>query len=103
VLNIQTYDLQVQAYTHTQGGDVWSVFARFCQISDTIGAAAKKNGAKLMEHPKLGTQFTCFTGTKVQILTLQVVFRLPRHLPVQPWHWYAPHSIPFSATIAQHN
>mmetsp|Transcript_35506 Transcript_35506/g.29873 ORF Transcript_35506/g.29873 Transcript_35506/m.29873 type:complete len:498 (+) Transcript_35506:34-1527(+) len=41
------------------GGDVWSVFSRFCQISDTIAAAAKKNGAKLMEHPKLGFLGTC--------------------------------------------
>jgi len=42
-----------------KGGDVWSVFSRFCQISDTIAAAAKKNGAKLMEHPKLGFLGTC--------------------------------------------
>lgn len=42
-----------------KGGDVWSVFSRFCQISDTIGAAAKANGAKLMEHPKLGFLGTC--------------------------------------------
>jgi len=42
-----------------KGGDVWSVFARFCQISDTISKAAKQNGAKLMEDPKLGFLGTC--------------------------------------------
>ena len=42
-----------------KGGDVWSVFARFCKISDTIAEAAQKNGAKLMYSDKLGFLGTC--------------------------------------------
>jgi protein-arginine kinase len=41
------------------GGDVWSVFARFCKISDTIKEAAEANGAKLMFNDRLGFLGTC--------------------------------------------
>ena len=42
-----------------KGGNVQEVFARFCQISDTIKAAAKKNGADLMYSDRLGFLGTC--------------------------------------------
>jgi creatine kinase len=59
-----------------KGGDVWSVFSRFCQISDTIGNAAKANGAKLMEHPKLGFLGTCPSNLGTG-LRASVMIKLP--------------------------
>jgi creatine kinase len=41
------------------GGDVWTVFSRFCKISDTIKTAAERNGAKLMFSEQLGFLGTC--------------------------------------------
>jgi creatine kinase len=41
------------------GGDVKSVFARFCAISDGLKEAAENNGTKLMFSDKLGYLGTC--------------------------------------------
>jgi len=58
------------------GGDVWSVFARFCKISDTIQEAAKANGADLMYSDKLGFLGTCPSNLGTG-LRASVMIRLP--------------------------
>mmetsp|Transcript_33646 Transcript_33646/g.78532 ORF Transcript_33646/g.78532 Transcript_33646/m.78532 type:complete len:477 (-) Transcript_33646:115-1545(-) len=58
------------------GGDVWSVFARFCKISDTIKAAAVSNGAKLMESDRLGFLGTCPSNLGTG-LRASVMIKLP--------------------------
>jgi len=42
-----------------KGGDIKSVFTRFCAISNALDAAAKANGTKLMFDDKLGFLGTC--------------------------------------------
>jgi len=41
------------------GGDIPSVFSRFCKLSDAIKASAEANGAKLMWNDVLGFMGTC--------------------------------------------
>jgi creatine kinase len=41
------------------GGDIPSVFTRFCALSDAIKVSAEANGAKLMWNEKLGFMGTC--------------------------------------------
>lgn len=41
------------------GGDIRSVFARFCALSDALKAAAESNGTKLMWNETLGFMGTC--------------------------------------------
>ena len=41
------------------GGDIPSVFKRFCALSNAIKASAEKNGTKLMWNEKLGFMGTC--------------------------------------------
>jgi len=41
------------------GGDIKSVFKRFCQLSDAIKASAEKNNTKLMWNETLGFMGTC--------------------------------------------
>lgn len=41
------------------GGDIPSVFARFCNLSDAIKASAEANGTKLMWNDVLGFMGTC--------------------------------------------
>jgi len=58
------------------GGDIKSVFARFCSISDTIKAAAKKNGADLMYSKRLGFLGTCPSNLGTG-LRASVMIKLP--------------------------
>jgi len=58
------------------GGDVWSVFARFCKISDTIQSAAQANGAKLMFNDRLGFLGTCPSNLGTG-LRASVMIKLP--------------------------
>lgn len=41
------------------GGDINSVFTRFCKLSDALKASAEANGTKLMWNEKLGFLGTC--------------------------------------------
>lgn len=41
------------------GGDIPSVFTRFCALSDALKASAEKNGTKLMWNETLGFMGTC--------------------------------------------
>jgi len=42
-----------------EGGNIPSVFQRFCQLSDAIKASAESNGTKLMWNSTLGFMGTC--------------------------------------------
>jgi creatine kinase len=58
------------------GGDIPSVFTRFCNLSNAIGESAEKNGTKLMRNKNLGFMGTCpsnlGTGLRASVMvTLQ--------------------------------
>ena len=58
------------------GGNVKSVFARFCQLSDALESSAKANGTKLMFSDRLGFVGSCPTNLGTG-LRASVMIRLP--------------------------
>ena len=56
------------------GGDIPSVFARFCHLSDALKASAEANGTKLMWNEKLGFMGTCpsnlGTGLRASVMVV---------------------------------
>ena len=56
------------------GGDIPSVFKRFCALSDAIKASAESNGTKLMHNEKLGFLGTCpsnlGTGLRASVMVV---------------------------------
>ena len=59
-----------------KGGDIKSVFERFCNISHSIKKAAKDNGADLMESERLGFLGTCPSNLGTG-LRASVMIKLP--------------------------
>lgn len=58
------------------GGDIPSVFTRFCALSDALKASAEKNGTKLMWNETLGFLGTCPSNLGTG-LRASVMIRLP--------------------------
>ena len=58
------------------GGDIPSVFARFCNLSNAMEASAQANGTKLMRSEKLGFLGTCPSNLGTG-LRASVMIRLP--------------------------
>ncbi len=58
------------------GGDITSVFARFCKLSNALKESAEKNGTKLMWNEKLGFLGTCPSNLGTG-LRASVMVRLP--------------------------
>jgi creatine kinase len=60
------------------GGNIPSVFARFCQLSDAIKASAEANGTKLMWNDTLGFMGTCpsnlGTGLRASVMVTLLEF-----------------------------
>jgi creatine kinase len=60
------------------GGDIPSVFKRFCLLSDAIKAEATKNGTELMWNEKLGFMGTCpsnlGTGLRASVMVVLTEF-----------------------------
>lgn len=56
------------------GGDIHSVFKRFCDLSTAISASAEKNGTKLMWNETLGFMGTCpsnlGTGLRASVMVV---------------------------------
>ena len=59
-----------------EGGDIPSVFARFCHLSEALKASAEANGTKLMWNEKLGFLGTCPSNLGTG-LRASVMIRLP--------------------------
>jgi len=61
-----------------EGGDIPSVFTRFCGLSNAIKASAEKNGTKLMWNEKLGFMGTCpsnlGTGLRASVMVVLTEF-----------------------------
>jgi creatine kinase len=58
------------------GGDIPSVFTRFCALSNALKSSAEKNGTKLMWNEKLGFLGTCPSNLGTG-LRASVMIRLP--------------------------
>jgi creatine kinase len=58
------------------GGNIPSVFTRFCALSDALKASAEKNGTKLMWNERLGFLGTCPSNLGTG-LRASVMVRLP--------------------------
>ena len=81
---MHTYILHtyIRTYIHTKfqtGGDVPSVFKRFCNLSEVVENAAKKHNTKIMWNEKLGFLGTCpsniGTGLRASVMAELPNFR----------------------------
>jgi len=65
-----------------KGGNVKSVFTRFCEISKTLSTVAESQGTKLMHSEKLGYLGTCPSnlGTGLRASVMIVLPKLNEHV-----------------------
>lgn len=70
------------------GGDIPSVFARFCKLSEALKESATKNGTKLMWNEKLGFLGTCpsnlGTGLRASVMVQLKCFNAILEDPQSP-------------------